>query len=272
VLLPGGWYGTSTNGNRIFVRLARELAEMGFPVIRVDWRGIGESGGEIDRFELDEPFPDEARAAADVLLADGCEDVALVGFCFGAHSALTAAVDLPVRALALVSLNLPAASATASKTLALAERTSLPRLVALALRPAVFKGWFDPTTRSVYLKGARTKWRHATRRFRPSAAEQAARQRDRHRRQLDRMSGELVLASERGADILFVLGEDDWQMAGFERMRTGDLAAWFADAGERVQVVTSPGDLHGFASLESQQRTIDAVCSWMARLAPGAPA
>ncbi len=153
VLLPGGWFGTSTNGNRVFVRLSRELAAMGFPVIRIDWRGIGESGGEIDRFHLGQPFPDEARAAARHLLVDECDDLAVVGFCFGAHSALTAATDLPVRALGLVSLNFPAETPIDNKTSAIAKKTSIVDLVALNLRPVVLKGWFDPVTRGVYLKG-----------------------------------------------------------------------------------------------------------------------
>ncbi len=85
------------------------------------------------------------------------------------------------------------------------------------------------------------------------------------------MSGELVGAYERGASILLVFGEDDSQVAEFERLRSGELAPWFADAGDRVEVVTAPGDLHGFASLESQARTIAAIRTWMARLTPGAP-
>jgi pimeloyl-ACP methyl ester carboxylesterase len=274
VLLPGGWFGTSTNGNRVFVRLSRELAGLGFPVIRIDWRGIGESGGEIDRFHLDRPFAEEVRSAAQVLLANGCTDVALVGFCFGAHSALSAAADLPVRTLALVSLNLPAEGAMGSKTNVIADRTSIVQLLALNLRPAVLKGWFDPATRSVYLKGARAKWRTTTTRWRrrTQPEQQLAGQRASRQQRLDRMSSEMVGAFERGASILFVFGEDDSQVAGFEKLRTGELAPWFADAGDRIQVVTAPGDLHGFASLESQDHTITAIRTWMADLIPGAPA
>jgi pimeloyl-ACP methyl ester carboxylesterase len=272
VLLPGGWYGTSTNGNRVFVRLSRELAALGFPAIRIDWRGMGESGGQIERFHLDLPFADEVRAAAHHLLATGCDDVVLVGFCFGAHSALNAAADLPVRALGLVSLSLPAEGAMESKTYEAASKMSITRLLAMNLRPAVLNGWLEPTTRSVYLKGARAKWRMMRRRWRSSTpAEALALERASRQQQLDRMSGELVGAFEQGASLLFVFGEDDLQVPGFEKLRHGDLAPWFADAGDRIQVVIAPGDLHGFASLESQDRTITAIRTWMAGLVPGEP-
>ena len=66
--------------HRQFVSLARTLAAAGFPALRFDYRGMGDSGGDRRSFE---DIEDDIRAAIDTLLASqpGLASVALWGLC-----------------------------------------------------------------------------------------------------------------------------------------------------------------------------------------------
>jgi pimeloyl-ACP methyl ester carboxylesterase len=90
VLLTGGNY-TRSHRNRMWTHGARRLAAEGWPSIRFDYHGSGDSTGAAE-FDLEEPFDDDVLAAADFLRqATGVTRVALVATCFGGRSALAAA-------------------------------------------------------------------------------------------------------------------------------------------------------------------------------------
>jgi uncharacterized protein len=73
--------------HRQFVLMARAFAERGFPVLRFDVRGMGDSGGRFAGFEH---LDDDIRAAIDALLAEvpRLERVVLFGLCDAAAAAL----------------------------------------------------------------------------------------------------------------------------------------------------------------------------------------
>lgn len=73
--------------HRLFVRLARALAEAGHPVLRFDARGMGDSEGEFPGFEHLAP---DIGAAIDALQAHcpGVRRVVLWGLCDAASAAL----------------------------------------------------------------------------------------------------------------------------------------------------------------------------------------
>jgi pimeloyl-ACP methyl ester carboxylesterase len=78
--------------NRLYVTLARRLAEMGYPVLRFDLSGIGDSPPRSDHLPFDQSSVEEAIAAMD-LVAGACESsrFVLAGICSGADVALLAA-------------------------------------------------------------------------------------------------------------------------------------------------------------------------------------
>jgi dienelactone hydrolase len=78
--------------NRLYVTLARRLAEMGHPALRVDLSGIGDSPPRSDHLPFDQSSVEEAIAAMD-LLAAACDSsrFVLAGICSGADVALLAA-------------------------------------------------------------------------------------------------------------------------------------------------------------------------------------
>jgi alpha-beta hydrolase superfamily lysophospholipase len=92
----------------IFARQARRWAALGFPVLRFDLAGLGDSrseGGEEDQL-LPPSAESDVRAAMDALGACARRFV-LVGLCSGAQHALQVAVKDP-RVSGVVLVNLPA--------------------------------------------------------------------------------------------------------------------------------------------------------------------
>jgi len=113
---------------RLYVKLAERFAAEGYPVLRFDARGVGESDGEWEEKNEGSPIrglfveiqkgvwvPD-ARAAIDVMMSrTGVQRVILGGLCGGAITALLAGADHP-RVTGLVMMGTPVtlSSATAN--------------------------------------------------------------------------------------------------------------------------------------------------------------
>lgn len=95
--------------NRLWVRLARQLARAGVPSIRVDAGGIGESegperaGGDIARY-YDPACWDDAERAAEEARRRGATHLVLVGLCSGATAGFQVAERRDdVRAVVMVN-------------------------------------------------------------------------------------------------------------------------------------------------------------------------
>ncbi|MBI5330406.1 MAG: hydrolase 1, exosortase A system-associated [Betaproteobacteria bacterium] len=89
--------------HRQFTLLARALARRGFPSLRFDYRGLGDSEGAMRDFEA---IADDLRAAVDALLAHtpGLKSVVLWGLCDAASAALMyAPTDARVSGLILLN-------------------------------------------------------------------------------------------------------------------------------------------------------------------------
>lgn len=92
VIVVGGPQ-TRVGSHRQFVLLARTLAAAGYPCLRFDYSGMGDSPGPMPNFEAS---GDDIRRACDAVLAaePDCRNVALWGLCDGATAAVFyAAVD-----------------------------------------------------------------------------------------------------------------------------------------------------------------------------------
>lgn len=75
----------------IFVVLARLLAENGYPVIRFDYRGTGESEGEWSDYSIPEYLSDILRASEQLRTRTGVAKIGLLGLRMGATLALISA-------------------------------------------------------------------------------------------------------------------------------------------------------------------------------------
>lgn len=88
--------------HRQFVLLARRLAAAGYPTLRFDYRGMGDSDGAARSFDA---IDDDIRAAIDHLCARcSLQEVVLWGLCDGASAAMFyAPTDTRVRGLVLLN-------------------------------------------------------------------------------------------------------------------------------------------------------------------------
>jgi exosortase A-associated hydrolase 1 len=103
VLIVVGGPQYRAGSHRQFTLLARDLAAAGIPVLRFDYRGMGDSEGELRNFEN---VGDDLRAAIDRFFAEvpQLREVVLWGLCDGASAAAMYAPADP-RVAGLVLLN-----------------------------------------------------------------------------------------------------------------------------------------------------------------------
>ena len=94
VLLSAGGHVVHSQSNRWGYRLARSLASEGFPVLRFDYAGTGDSAGEADNFALDDPSTADVRSAV-AAMSQGVDRVLLIGHCYGARGAFELATENP---------------------------------------------------------------------------------------------------------------------------------------------------------------------------------
>jgi len=93
--------------NRLYVRLAREMAGLGISSLRFDLSGIGDSANaSTDANSILEQVQQDIRAAIDFAFAQGAQGVLLLGLCSGADNAFVTAVrDARVSGLVLIDPN-----------------------------------------------------------------------------------------------------------------------------------------------------------------------
>ena len=106
VVLVHGWGGYRIGPGRILVHAARRLNAEGFPTLRFDLRGRGDSEGRADTVCLDEMIADTVAAVAFLLREADIDSVCLLGICSGSNVAVGAATLKPelIRELALWSI------------------------------------------------------------------------------------------------------------------------------------------------------------------------
>jgi pimeloyl-ACP methyl ester carboxylesterase len=229
ILLTGGNY-TRTHRNRMWVRAARALADGGHPSIRLDYHGVGDSTGEVAAFRLEEPFDDDALAAAEFLRqATGVRTVVPVATCFGGRTALASAARDPA-AVGAVIFPVPVGEGVG---IALPRRTRL-KLGMRRMRVGRALLGHRAVLRARAMVAAR-------RRVPEGAA--------------GRFAEDLRAAAASGV-VWFVYGE---KSAGLEALRRV-LRRLPAEERRSVHLDVVPGiELAGFRSLRDQQITVDRV-------------
>lgn len=101
VIVGGPQY--RVGSHRQFVLMARQLAAAGYPVLRFDYRGMGDSEGEVRPFDA---VDDDIRAALDAWCAEdpALPGVVLWGLCDGASAAMIYCSQ-DARVVGLVAVN-----------------------------------------------------------------------------------------------------------------------------------------------------------------------
>ncbi len=264
ILLQGGSWTPSSGRNRMWANLARSLATGGAAVMRLDYRGVGESSGAIDTYSLDQPFVEEVHAAAAVLRDEGVRSITLLGTCFGARTAMAAAEGIPeVEAVALFPA--PVRDFQMGHRLA-----SLPTswYARKALTRKAWRGWLEPAKRRAYVGLARKKLRRLGDRARGQVDRPTTRFQWVSPLFVDQLSG-LV---QRQVRVLFVFGDRDDFYDDFRRGGDGALGRVLAAAGDSVTVAEVEGRVHGLTSSAIQERVLGVLDQWLAMPTPAPPA
>jgi uncharacterized protein len=126
--------------HRQFLLLARDLARVGIPTLRFDYRGMGDSGGEAQDFE---GVSDDIAAALNAFFThcSGLQEVVIWGLCDGASAALLYAWrDQRIAGLVLSN---PWVRTEASIAAAYLKHYYLARLVNPELWRKIRRGEFD---------------------------------------------------------------------------------------------------------------------------------
>jgi exosortase A-associated hydrolase 1 len=138
VIVVGGPQ-TRIGSHRQFVILARALAHAGYPTLRFDYRGMGDSDGDARNFES--IGPDIAAAVATLVREAGVSSVVLWGLCDGASAILMDAIhDGRVSGVVLVN---PWARSGATEKRTRLRHYYLRRLIDAAVWRKVLRGEFE---------------------------------------------------------------------------------------------------------------------------------
>jgi exosortase A-associated hydrolase 1/exosortase A-associated hydrolase 2 len=256
VLIVVGGPQYRAGSHRQFTLLARRLAAAGIPAMRFDYRGMGDSGGEIRNFEQ---VTDDLRAAVDRFMHEvpGLREIVLWGLCDGASaSTLYAPLDPRVTGLALLN---PWVRTEEGAAKAMLKHYYKDRLLDPALWKKIASGQFD------YAGAARSFFQLAGSALSPkraAAAEQESAEAaeaaptalpERMQAALSRFRGR-VLVMLSGADLT---AQEFGDVAGGSRPWRDLMAS------KRVTRHVLPGADHTCSQRPWQDQVEDWTCAWL---------
>jgi pimeloyl-ACP methyl ester carboxylesterase len=241
---------------RIYVKMARALAAMGFMVLRFDFSGIGDSPVRYDNLPFDKSAVRETQDAMHFLQTTrGIDRFILLGGCSGARVALqTACCDSRVVGAFLINLQMSDDDDQSSDQIG---------------RTAAFYYWnfarFDLKSWSRLLTG-KTDYRKILRALGFRARKQLLSGR--------KMSPESQLAvnlrmlAERGVCVTFVYAESDPRLDDLREGLGRELRQLRALAKVRVEII--PRSDHTFSSLHDQDNLLKKICELTDAITPTA--
>lgn len=266
VLIPGG-AGTqdSVNRNRIWVRLARRVAALGYHAFRFDFHGAGESMGSEGRLRLDRPFVADVTGAIRWLTGQGISRFILVGACYGARTALSVADDIPGVAGIVMLAPYPQDMAQGERAATLmAVEWTFRQYLQRTFSLNTLRGLGDPIRRRAYRTIFKTKTRQLVARLvgrrRGTAGASPT------------FLDPLAALVEGEVPILFVFGDEDDAYRVFERARKGRMGRLLDQAGDTAQMALLRGKSHGLSIVSIQDAALEQVESWLAGLRAERPA
>ncbi|MDQ3782497.1 MAG: hypothetical protein M3349_06105 [Actinomycetota bacterium] len=267
VLLSGTQFGTTTIGkNRMFVDMARRLAEAGYGSMRFDYQGVGEALEGVVDYRLDNPATHAMHAATAAMRAAGFERILVTGTCFGSRTALVGTAEDPdIAGLLLVVPPVRDMIKGEGGTTHLALHRNTLSLVGEAVKPSTMRRHGLRRIFTVGRRVLRSKWRLLLRRLRGGGG--AGQQ---------RTPPELAGVSpgflqplrhlvERAVPIRIMWGTEDFLYREFLDGTKGRLGQLLERGGDSIEQTIVEGKVRGFGTVPIQQAVIDETVTWAQR-------
>ena len=239
--------------NRLYVRLARRLSDLGYTVLRFDHSGIGDSLPREDHADFQQSAVPEAADAMDWLAAHKqCPRFVLIGLCSGTLTAFrTAQADPRVTSLILLTALLQDPSSVPEEAVAEASNRRIAR--SYLTERAVRSGWRKLLTGRFEPQRV---WRVVRRVFRSRGARAVE-------PGVADVLSQLQALLTRGVSLLFIYAEPTTLLEYF-RMTIGPRLGRLRRHGIVELSILKRAD-HTFTELHNQDRVLDLVTAWMAR-------
>ena len=239
---------------RIYVRMARALAAMGFAVLRFDFSGIGDSAVRYDNLPFDKSAVRETQDAMHFLeTTRGVRRFILLGGCSGARISLqTACCDARVVGVFLINLQMTEDDFNLDHT----------------SRSAAFYYWnfalFNLKSWCKLLTG-KADYRNILRVLGFQARRQFASGRNMSPEWIQ-LAANLRTLAERGACVTFLYAECDSRLNDL-REAVGRELKQLRELGKvRVQII--PRSDHTFSSIQDQDKLLNKVCELIGTINP----
>ena len=242
---------------RIYVRIARALAVMGFVVLRFDFSGIGDSPVRYDNLPFDKSTVRETQDAMHFLQTTrGAERFILMGGCSGARVSLqTACCDPRVVGAFLINLQMSEHDDQSSDQI---SRTAAFYYWNFALFN--LKSWCKLLTGTAdYRKILRALGFQARRQL-PSARKMPP--------ESVQLAAKLRMLAERGVCVTFLYAECDPRLNDLREALGRELRQLRALARVRVEII--PRSDHNFSSLHDQDKLLKKICELIDAITPAA--
>jgi len=242
--------------NRLYVKMARKLATLGFVVFRFDFSGIGDSRARRDTIPFVPSAVAETQEAMDCLgVARGAKEFILAGICSGALISLKTACCDP-RVVGVVPIN--AAGHRYGDGSADLYRTLANHYLRLAFSSSFgLKVWRKALAGKVDYRGLL--------RAMGSQLIDVFAGRKRASPGADTVTELLRLLSQRGVWVVLVHAEAD-EGLDYLRVSLGEEIQSLIAAGKlRLEVIAQSN--HTFTLLSNQEHLLQVVCDWIPALA-----
>ena len=242
---------------RVYVRMARALAAMGFVVLRFDFSGIGDSPVRHDNLPFDKSAVRETQDAMNFLkAARGVDRFILLGGCSGARISLqTACCDPRVVGAFLINLEISEDDDQGTDQI---SRTAAFYYWNFALFN--LKSWVKLLTgRADYQKILRALGFQARRQL-PAARKMSA--------ESIRLAANLRVLAQRGIRVTFLYVESDPRLNDLREALGRELRQLRALAKVRVEII--PRSDHTFSSLHDQDKLLKKTCELIEGIASSA--
>jgi alpha-beta hydrolase superfamily lysophospholipase len=269
VIVPNTGANSRVGTNRFNVAVARQLAERGHAVLRMDLGGIGDSPAAEGRGEND-LFSDQSiadvRAAIDAAVARGYRHFVVMGLCSGAYMSFHTGLRDP-RVSAIVMMNPPAFEWTPGRKVeriatrragnVRSTRYYRSRALRLGTWKRLLRGEVQAKTIGrVLAQRLRDRASTAVKRtaMRVGAAEWV----------MSDLARKFTSLVDRGARVLLLFNSEEAMLDELDK-NLGGLMAWLAARGVELETIEDTD--HTFAPVWSQERAADVLTNFIDKVA-----